>query len=207
MKIVNVNGRLETTGTWEDLAEQAAACKASIMQQRTELRAMLSGNVQFHEDPHGLPVVGVDPGMVAERPPARVTVGVDLCAPGGDKTVVAEWPPAPVKGFQFRVGDVVECIEPGESQRLQAGCRYRVRAMVSGTFVSVDGTNGVYSSKRFKLVQRTRYEVGDKVCFTNGDLGVCEIARHHENGYYSLRYENGLVGGACWTPPELTPVL
>ena len=56
MKIVNVNGRLETRGTWEETEAQATAQVACIAQQRAELRAMLSGNVQFHEDPHAAQV-------------------------------------------------------------------------------------------------------------------------------------------------------
>lgn len=203
MKIVNVNGRLETTGTWEDLAEQTAACKASIMQHRTELRAMLSGNMQFYEDPHGLPVVGVDPGVDLGAPEGDKGVVV-VGTPEGDKTVVAERPSVPVKDFQFRVGDVVECVEPGENQRLQAGCRYRVRD-VSGVFVSVDSTSGVYSPKRFNLVQRTRYEVGDKVKI-EPDCEVT-IAERHPNGFYAVKYKNGNVGGPCWVVDELTPVL
>lgn len=56
MKIVNVNGRLETRGTWEEAEAQATAQVAGIAQTRTELRAMLSGNRQFHEDPHAAQV-------------------------------------------------------------------------------------------------------------------------------------------------------
>lgn len=74
MKIVNVNGRLETSGTWEEIEAQTTAQVACIAQQRAELRAMLSGNMQFHEDPHAaVPVVHI---------------GVDMGAPGGDCTAV-----------------------------------------------------------------------------------------------------------------------
>lgn len=83
MKIVNVNGRLETSGTLEEAEAQAAARVACIAQQRAELRAMLSGNMQFHADPHAaVPVVHI---------------GVDMGAPGGDCTAVvlaAAKPPA-----------------------------------------------------------------------------------------------------------------
>jgi hypothetical protein len=51
MKIVSINGRLETQGTWEETDAQAKRQAAGIVQQRTELRAMLSGNVAFHVDP------------------------------------------------------------------------------------------------------------------------------------------------------------
>lgn len=51
MKIVNTNGRLETQGTWEETDAQAKRQADGIVQQRTELRAMLSGNVAFHVDP------------------------------------------------------------------------------------------------------------------------------------------------------------
>ena len=51
MKIVNINGRLETQGTWEETDAQAKRQADGIVQQRTELRAMLSGNVAFHVDP------------------------------------------------------------------------------------------------------------------------------------------------------------
>jgi len=51
MKIVTgANGKLETVGSADADAKTEAQIRAEIAKQRVELRKMLDGNVQFHED-------------------------------------------------------------------------------------------------------------------------------------------------------------
>lgn len=127
MKIVNVNGRLETSGTWEEIEAQTTAQVACIAQQRAELRAMLSGNMQFHADPHAaVPVVHI---------------GVDVGAPGGDATAIA-----------WRVGDRVMTVYDGPATVTRI-CDEDTGLLFSGVVgvkLDRDGREGVAGAKSLR---------------------------------------------------------
>jgi hypothetical protein len=57
MKIITgANGKLETVGSADTDAKAEAQIRAEIAKQRVELRKMLDGTVQFHEDAQAKPV-------------------------------------------------------------------------------------------------------------------------------------------------------
>jgi hypothetical protein len=93
MKVVNVDGRLCTTGGWAETAEAEANQAQALAEQRAELRRMLEGNVQFFDDPMAAEVVTVSDGKRGQ-----------LAAASGAALVGTK----PDAGRALAVGDLVE---------------------------------------------------------------------------------------------------
>lgn len=155
-----------------------------------------AGGCQVHSAPRA-----------AEPPQAQPqTVGVDMGAPGGDTTV-----------FAFRVGDVVECVNNQCAEdRLTLGARYTVASIGTRCVGLLDHYGGKPSWQfaRFKLVKRTKFQVGDKVQVRGGDdqpIGdVVTIHSEDARGYRLLRIDDKgepFVGGCWWEADELAPAV
>lgn len=75
--VTNASGRLETTGSWDDALATEAAQRARIAATRSEIRAMLEGNLQFHIDPLAAPAVTAPQPAVEVAAPQPVQPGPD----------------------------------------------------------------------------------------------------------------------------------
>lgn len=57
MRVIDIAGRLQTAGTWDETAQAEAAAQARLRATRAGLRRMIDGNEAFHVDPMAAPVM------------------------------------------------------------------------------------------------------------------------------------------------------
>lgn len=88
MRVIDIAGRLQTAGTWDDTAKHEAAAQARLRATRAGLRAMLAGNEQFHVDPMSAPMSA--PTSAKRDEQAAFEAWMYRVCPSGDVTAVYE---------------------------------------------------------------------------------------------------------------------